>query len=153
MTYRQEGDSRATRSWSVAVHCTLRPARSPPAWRLVRPAKMIRMSRPNSAATFAWPTRSPSPAATMRVIDAIPQAIPNMVRAVRSLWARRVRRVSPKRSLKLIPYCKTILSPSLSPPFISVFTPFEIPVWTATLRRPWGALGSGTSTEALRSLS
>ena len=46
---RRTGTRRAIRSWSVAVHWTRRPARSPPACRLVRPAKMISMSLPNSA--------------------------------------------------------------------------------------------------------
>ena len=91
MTYPQAGACSWITRWSVAVHRTRRPARIPPACRLVRPALTIITSLPKFWATLAWPTRSPSPAATMRVMDTIPHAIPNIVRAVRSLWARSVR--------------------------------------------------------------
>src|SRR3990172_1532985 len=77
-----------------------RPARKPPACRLVRPAKTIITSLLNAEATLAWPTRRPSPAATISVIDTIPHAMPNIVSSVRSLCAKRVRSVSRKRSLQ-----------------------------------------------------
>src|SRR5713226_3683079 len=54
---------------------------------------------------FAWsscPFRKPSPAATISTIDTIPQAIPNMVRNVRSLCAHNVRSTSPMRSRRTI---------------------------------------------------
>ena len=84
----------------MAVHWTRRPARSPPACRLVRPANTIITSRLKFSATLACPTRSPSPAATISVIDTMPQAMPNIVSSVRSLWANSVRIVSRRRSLK-----------------------------------------------------
>jgi hypothetical protein len=72
----------------------------PPACRLVRPAQTIMMSRPNSAFFRSNPTASPSPAATIRVIEMIPHAMPNIVSAVRRLCAARVWKVSARRSLK-----------------------------------------------------
>jgi len=57
---------------------------------LVRPAKKIMMSFPIVSACFRCPRRSPSPAATISVIDRIPHAIPNIVSAVRSLCAHSV---------------------------------------------------------------
>ena len=143
--------------WSVAVHCTRRPARRPPACRLVRPAKTIITSRLKFSATLAWPTRRPSPAATMSVIDTMPQAMPNMVSSVRSLCANSVRIVSRRRSLQIMSvsrrYWRTTLSPSFSPSTTSVLTPFEMPSFTATFLLPPSAFGSGTSSEGLRSLS
>src|ERR1700757_4574410 len=49
------------------------------------------------------PRPKPSPAATMRVIEIIPQAMPNMVKSVRRLCAQRDAIVSRKRSRKVIP--------------------------------------------------
>ena len=86
----------------MAVHWTRRPARRPPACRLVRPAKTIITSRLKLSATLACPTRRPSPAATMSVIDTMPQAMPNMVSSVRSLCANSVRIVSRRRSLQIM---------------------------------------------------
>ena len=60
------------------------------------------MSLANCSATLACPTRRPSPAATISVMDTMPQAMPNMVRAVRSLCAESVRSVSRSRSRKVI---------------------------------------------------
>src|SRR5262245_7948845 len=101
-TQRQSGASAATRSWSVAFQNSRRPARTPPACRLVRPAWMIRTSLANCSATLAWPTRSPSPAATISVIDTMPQAMPNIVSAVRSLCVDSVCSVSRSRSLNVM---------------------------------------------------
>ena len=78
-----------------------RPAR-PPACMLVRPSKKIIKSLPKVSCCLCWPTRKPSPAATIRVMEMMPQAIPNMVRKVRSLCAHKVRRVSRRRSVKTI---------------------------------------------------
>ena len=119
---------------------------------LVRPANTIMMFLPKSSATLAWPTRNPSPAATISVIETMPQAMPNIVKNVRTLCAHRVRSVSRTRSRKLT-YCRMILSPCFSPATSSVFTPLEMPVCTATCRRPFSWVGSGTSTKVLRSLS
>src|SRR5437879_12733205 len=44
------------------------------------------------------PTPSPSPAATITVIEMIPQAMPNIVSMVRRLWAHSVASVSRNRS-------------------------------------------------------
>ena len=123
----------------------------------MRPAKTIITSLPKFSATFAWPTRRPSPAATISVMDTIPQAMPNIVRSVRSLWANSVRMTSRIRSEKtIVPapvYWRTTLSPSFRPSATSVLTPFEMPSFTATLRLPFGPFGSGTSSDGLRSLS
>ena len=128
---------------------------------LVRPAWMIRMSFANCSATLACPTRRPSPAATISVMDTMPQAMPNMVRAVRSLCAESVRRVSRSRSRKVTVvsgawrYCRTTWSPSLSPVAVSTsaFTPFVIPNVAGTRRRPPSCLASGTSRNVFFSLS
>jgi hypothetical protein len=82
----------------VACHWSLRPARRPPACRLVWPANTIITSLEKFSATLSCPTRRPSPAATIRVIDTIPQAMPNMVRNVRSLCCAIVWSVSRTRS-------------------------------------------------------
>src|SRR5579872_2571665 len=58
------------------------------------------MSLPRVLVCSAWPLRSPSPAATIRTIDTMPHAIPNMVRNVRSLCDHRVRKTSAMRSRK-----------------------------------------------------
>src|SRR5215469_4877088 len=51
-------------------------------------------------------------------------------------------------------YCwRMTVSPWLRPERTSVRVPLEIPALMETLRRPFFWLGSGTSTEALRSLS
>src|SRR6185503_19223603 len=50
-------------------------------------------------------------------------------------------------------YCKMTWSPSFRPFNTSVFAPLEIPMLIAVLRFPSLPLGSGISTEALRSLS
>src|SRR5690242_19709778 len=46
------------------------------------------------------PSPRPSPAATMMVMETMPQAMPNMVRSVRRLCAHRVASVSRNRSRK-----------------------------------------------------
>src|SRR5208282_4219027 len=69
---------------------------------LVRPAKTIITSLPKFSCCFWMPRPSPSPAATMSVIEMMPQAIPNMVKRVRRLCAQSVARVSRKRSRKVI---------------------------------------------------
>ena len=92
--------SRCTWMWSVALHWICLPARMPPACRLVRPAQNTMKSRPNSAFFRSKPISRPLPAATMTVIEMIPHVIPNMVRAIRLLWAARVSNVSARRSRK-----------------------------------------------------
>ena len=79
-----------------------RPARIPPACMLVRPEKKIMMSLPKLSELRLSPTRRPSDAATISVIEMIPQVMPNMVRNVRSLCAQRVWIVSRKRSLRFM---------------------------------------------------
>ena len=88
----------AALAMSVSSNSIRRPARVPPACRLVRPAKMIIRSRPKFCETLAWPTRRPSPAATISTIEMTPQAMPNMVSAVRSLCAQSVWNTSRMRS-------------------------------------------------------
>src|SRR5579859_428780 len=46
------------------------------------------------------PSPRPSPAATMMVMEMMPQAMPNMVRSVRRFCAQRVTSVSRRRSRK-----------------------------------------------------
>src|SRR5260221_12003178 len=77
-----------------------RPARAPPACMLVRPEKMIITSLPKVCWFFWIPSPKPSPAATITVIEMMPQAMPNMVSNVRRFCAQRVASVSRKRSLK-----------------------------------------------------
>src|SRR5439155_14106115 len=60
------------------------------------------MSLPRFRAWISWPLRRPSPAATISTIETMPQAIPNMVRNVRSLCAQRVRTTSPMRLRRTI---------------------------------------------------
>src|SRR5579862_4157719 len=43
----------------------------------------------------------------MRTMETIPQAIPNMVRNARNLWAQRVRSTSRTRSRNVMPVCWT----------------------------------------------
>src|SRR5579862_2163111 len=80
----------------------MRPACIPPACRLVRPWKTIITSLPRVLACSSCPLRSPSPAATIRTIDTIPHAIPNMVRNARNLCAHKVRKTSRTRSCRVI---------------------------------------------------
>src|SRR5437899_176140 len=102
MIHAQSGDWACTATWSSSFHWMSRPARVPPACRLVRLAQMIMMSLPNCSATLAWPARSPSPAATISVMDTMPHAMPTIVRAVRSLCAESVWTVSRRRSRRSI---------------------------------------------------
>ena len=61
---------------------------------------------------------------------------------------------SPRLRSRSIIYCWRItVSPGLRPARTSVLVPLEMPALISTLRRPFFCLGSGTSTEALRSLS
>ncbi len=93
-------DESPGRACDVAVSDTRSAARRGcrrPA-RLVRPAKMIIRSRPNCCETFACPTRRPSPAATISTMEMTPQAMPNMVSAVRNLCAHSVWKTSRMRS-------------------------------------------------------
>ena len=64
----------------------------------MRPGMTIMMSLPRVRWAAAWPSRKPSPAATMSMIDRMPQAIPNMVRKLRILLVDRARKVSPNNS-------------------------------------------------------
>ena len=102
ITYSQSDESAPTSAMSESCHCTRRPARNPPACILVRPWKTIITSLPKVRACSSCPFRSPSPAATISTIETIPQAIPNIVRNVRSLCTQRVRSTSPMRSRKTI---------------------------------------------------
>src|SRR5262249_41667386 len=63
------------------------------------------MSLPRVFDCSSWPLRRPSPAATMRTMETIPQAIPNMVRNVRSLCDHKVRKTSRMRSLRTMDAC------------------------------------------------
>src|ERR1700730_9782087 len=69
---------------------------------LVRPEKTIITSLPKCSCCFWIPRPRPSPAATIRVMEIMPQAMPNMVSKVRRLWARSVAMVSLRRSRNVI---------------------------------------------------
>src|SRR6266704_3996176 len=69
---------------------------------LVRPAKTIITSLPKVSWFFWMPSPRPSPAATIMVMEMIPQAIPNIVSTVRRLCAHSVASVSRNRSVKFM---------------------------------------------------
>src|SRR5713226_5957118 len=69
---------------------------------LVRPEKTIITSLPKCSCCFCMPRPRPSPAATMSVMEIMPQAMPNMVSKVRRLWANSVAMVSLSRSRNVI---------------------------------------------------
>src|ERR1700691_1201992 len=77
----------------------------PPAGILVRQEKKIMMSLPKLSALCLRPTRRPWVAATISVIEMIPQVMPNMVRNVRSLCAHKVWIVSWNRSRRFMVGC------------------------------------------------
>src|SRR5712692_10016703 len=77
-----------------------RPERIPPACMLVRPANTIITSLPKVSWFFCMPAPRPSPAATITVMEMMPQAMPNMVSSVRRLWAQSVASVSLNKSWK-----------------------------------------------------
>src|SRR6185295_5404255 len=82
-------DSAAIARASSSVSTIWRPARSPPAWRLVRPPQTIPMFFPSSRSTLSLPRRKPSPVAESTTTEIMPHRIPNIVRKLRSLFARR----------------------------------------------------------------
>ena len=84
---------------SSAVRKIWRPARSPPACLLVRPPQTIPMFLPSSRSTCSLPCRNPSPVADRMTTEMIPHRIPNIVRKLRSLFARRFANVWMKASL------------------------------------------------------
>jgi len=63
-----------------------------------RPDQMNMTFSPNSSNCFLLPERKPSPSPTSNRSEPTPQAIPNMVRNDRSLWAHNVLRVWAKES-------------------------------------------------------
>src|SRR5215469_7179552 len=65
---------------------------------LVRPENTIITSFPKCSCCFWIPRPRPSPAATIKVMEMIPQAMPNIVSSVRRLCAHSVASVSRKRS-------------------------------------------------------
>src|ERR1700675_2058212 len=79
-----------------------RPDRTPPACMLVRPEKTIITSLQKCSFCFCMPRPRPSPAATIKVMEIMPQAMPNMVSKVRRLWANSVAMVSLRRSRNVI---------------------------------------------------
>src|SRR2546425_1512545 len=70
----------------------------PPACMLVRPPKTIMTSLPKVSWFFWMPSPRPSPAATITVMEMMPQAMPNIVSMVRRLCAQRVASVSRSKS-------------------------------------------------------
>src|SRR6185436_3229987 len=74
---------------SSTVRKIMRPARSPPACVLVRAPHTIAMFLPSSISTLSLPRRKPSPVAERMTTEMTPQRMPNIVRKLRSLLARR----------------------------------------------------------------
>src|SRR6185503_17472248 len=74
---------------SSTVSMTWRPARSPPACIPVRAPHTMAMFRPSSISTLSLPRRKPSPVAERMTTEMTPQRMPNIVRKLRSLLARR----------------------------------------------------------------
>jgi hypothetical protein len=64
-----------------------------PACRLVRPPHTIPMFLPSSRRTLSLPRRKPSPVAERMTIEIMPHRIPNIVRKLLSLLARRFSKV------------------------------------------------------------
>src|SRR5690348_10406860 len=63
-----------------------------------RPGKINITSSPRVDISRRLPERKPSPTPTSRSREPTPQAMPNMVRNERSLWAQRARKISPSVS-------------------------------------------------------
>src|SRR5258705_3970141 len=74
---------------SFTVRRMSRPARSPPACIPVRAPQTMAMFFPSSCRTFSLPRRKPSPVADRMTTEMTPQRMPNIVRKLRSLLARR----------------------------------------------------------------
>src|SRR6266849_4888264 len=105
------------------------------------------------------PTPSPSPAATITVMEMMPQAMPNMVSSVRRLCAHSVASVSVSRSRKDMAVCPEppLLQDDLLL-FVKALQNFRFDAVRDTQLHgtfffPLSALASGVSTVALRSLS
>jgi hypothetical protein len=80
----------ARSAWtSSIVRRMMRPARWPPACRLVRPFLMMTMFLPSSWRTFSFPRWKPSPVADRMTMVITPQAMPNIVRKERNRCAER----------------------------------------------------------------
>src|ERR1035438_10094266 len=79
-----------------------RPARSPPACSSVRPPNRMTIFSPSPFMLLRWPALNPSPIATIRTIEEIPQAIPAIVRNVRSLLRNRLSTTCPTSSDKYV---------------------------------------------------
>ena len=123
-----------SRRWSVAVHWTRRPARMPPACRLVRPAKTIMTSLPKFWATFGL--AHPQPLARRHHQgdrhDAPGDPEHGEERcgacAARSVREGVADEVAEGHGASLgSGYCRTTCSPSSTPSTSSVLTPFEMP--------------------------
>src|SRR5688572_8176362 len=91
-------DSRSSARASAVVRKTRRPARSPPACIDVRPPQTMTTFLPSSSSTCWLPRRKPSPVADNTTTEITPQRIPNMVRKLRSLLARRLEKTCEKAS-------------------------------------------------------
>src|SRR5262245_53610219 len=85
-------DSRSSARASSTVRKIRRPARSPPACIAVRPPKTIATFLPSSSSTCWLPRRKPSPVAARMTTETTPHKMPNIVRKLRSLLARRFER-------------------------------------------------------------
>src|ERR1019366_2220996 len=78
------------------------PARRPPACFSVRPGNTMTMFSPICLRRSLWPTLKPSPMATISTIEATPQAIPAMVRKLRSLLRSRLEMTWPNNSCRYV---------------------------------------------------
>src|ERR1039458_5249886 len=78
------------------------PARRPPACFSVRPGNTMTMFSPSCLSRSRWPILKPSPMATISTIEATPQAIPAMVRKLRSLFRSRLEMTWPNNSCRYV---------------------------------------------------
>ena len=113
------------------------------------------MFSPSCLSRSRWPTLKPSPMATISTIEATPQAIPAMVRKLRSLLRSRLEMTWPNNSCRYVTGDPVLLQDDLlalgQALQISVFDPLLMPVVTATRRLPVSAAASATSTSVERS--
>jgi len=90
--------------------------------------------------------------AIMKTMEAMPQEIPNMVRALRSLCAQ-MSRQRLQQDLDQKGHGNTSLSPSFNPPDTCVRWPLEMPILTGALRQPCLVPGASNCTQVLLSFS
>src|SRR5450631_3765935 len=74
---------------------------------------MMTRSFPKLCMCFFWSTLKPRPSPTRMITDAIPHTMPNIVRKVRILWARKVANAWRRISERVITVLKDVRLPAL----------------------------------------